>query len=174
VQIAIAEALVALTGASHEPQNRGTDGCSIPTYAVPLTGLALGFARLATGIGLAHPRAEAARRIYQAAVAEPFYVAGTGQLCTDMMKSLQGAALIKTGAEGVFCAALAGLGLGVALKIDDGTKRASDAAMAAVIARLLPEHEEMARRWTNAPILTRRGAKVGEVRAVRAAFQTRA
>ena len=91
-----------------------------------------------------------------------------------MMKSLQGAALTKTGAEGVFCAALAGLGLGVALKIDDGTKRASDAAMAAVIARLLPEHEEMARRWTNAPILTRRGAKVGEVRAVRAAFQTRA
>jgi len=174
VQIAVAEALGALTGASHAPQNRGTDGCSIPTYAVPLTSLALGFARFATGIGLAHVRADAARRIYQAAVAEPFYVAGTGQLCTDMMTALQGAALIKTGAEGVFCAALAGLGVGVALKIDDGTNRASEAAMAAIIARLLPEHTEMARRWTSAPVLTRRGAKVGEVRSVGAAFQTRA
>ena len=46
-------AALALTGASHAPQNRGTDGCSIPTYAVPLASLALGFARFATGIGLA-------------------------------------------------------------------------------------------------------------------------
>jgi L-asparaginase II len=91
-----------------------------------------------------------------------------------MMTALQGAALIKTGAEGVFCAALAGLGVGVALKIDDGANRASEAVMAAVIARLLPEREEMVRRWTNTPVLTRRGAKVGEVRALRAAFQTRA
>ena len=52
VQVAVAEALASLTGASHGTENCGIDGCSIPTYAVPLSSLALGFARLATGIGL--------------------------------------------------------------------------------------------------------------------------
>jgi L-asparaginase II len=174
VQVAVGEALATMTGASHGPENCGTDGCSIPTYAVPLSSLGLGFARFASGIGLERSRAEAARRIYQAAVSEPYYVAGTGRFCTDMTKALQGAALIKTGAEGVFCAAFAGLGLGVALKIDDGATRAAEAVMAAVVARLLPEHEEGARRWSNAPVVTRRGAKVGEVRALAATLQVRA
>ena len=46
VQIAVAEALSSLTGAPHGAENCGIDGCSIPTYAVPLSSLALGFARL--------------------------------------------------------------------------------------------------------------------------------
>jgi len=41
----------------------GTDGCSIPTYAAPLKSIALGFARLATGQGLAPERAKAAKRV---------------------------------------------------------------------------------------------------------------
>jgi L-asparaginase II len=174
VQIAVGEALASLTGAPHGRENCGIDGCSIPTYAVPLTSLALGFARFASGIGLPRSRADAARRIYAAAVAEPFYVAGTGRICTELMTALRGAALVKTGAEGVFCAAFAGLGLGVALKAEDGATRAAEAMLAAVIARLLPEYEETARRWSSAPVVTRRGAKVGEVRALKAAFQARA
>ena len=171
VQVAVGEALASLTGAPHGPENCGTDGCSIPTYAVPLSNLAAGFARFASGIGLGRERAEAARRLYQAAVTEPFYVAGTGRLCTDLVKALRGAALIKTGAEGVFCAAFAGLGLGVALKADDGAGRAAEAMMAAVVAGLLPEHGEAARRWTNAAVVTRKGAKVGEVTALKVALQ---
>ena len=174
VQVAVTAALSSMTGAAHGAENCGTDGCSIPTYAVPLSSLALGFARLATGIGLERERADAARKIYQAAVSEPFYVAGTGRIDTDLMKHLGGAALVKTGAEGVFCAALAGLGLGVALKADDGATRASEAMMAAVVARLLPEHTDFLRRWTNAPVVTRKGAKIGEVRALAAPFQARA
>ncbi len=174
VQVAVSEALANLTGAPHGAENSAVDGCSIPTYAVPLKSLALGFARFASGIGLERSRADAARRIFEAAVAEPFYVAGTGRICTDMMTLLRGAALIKTGAEGVFCAGLANLGLGVALKVDDGATRAAEATMAAVIARLLPEHEEALRRWTNAPVNSRRGARVGEVRALKSVFQARA
>jgi L-asparaginase II len=174
VQRAVSEALSSMTGTSHSPDNCGVDGCSIPTYAVPLEKLALGFARFASGIGIERSRADAARRIYQAAVSEPFYVAGSGRICTDLMALLKGAALIKTGAEGVFCAALSGLGLGVALKIDDGATRAAEAVMAATIAQLLPEHEEELKRWSNAPVLTRRGAKVGEVRALKTALSARA
>jgi L-asparaginase II len=171
VQVEVTAALAGMTEERHAAENGATDGCSIPTYAVPLTSLALGFARLATGVGLERQRAEAARKIYEAAVAEPFYVAGTGRICTLVMTELAGAALIKTGAEGVFCAALGGLGLGVALKADDGSTRASEALMAAVLARLLPEHIEFLRRWTNAPVMSRKGAKVGEVRALAAPFQ---
>jgi L-asparaginase II len=173
VQKEVTAALASMTGAPHGEENRGTDGCSIPTFAVPLSNLAFGFARLATGVGLERQRAEAARKIYEAAVSEPFYVAGTGRICTQVMTELKGAALIKTGAEGVFCASLSGLGLGVALKADDGMTRASEAMMAGVLARLLPEHTEFLRRWTNAPVVTRKGAKIGEVRALGAAFQAR-
>lgn len=173
VQKMVREALEGLTGAPHTPERRGVDGCSIPTYSVPLTALALGFARFATGIGMPRERADAARRIYEAGVAEPFYVAGTGCFCTDAMNLLRGAALVKTGAEGVFCAAIAGLGLGVALKCDDGGSRAAEAMMAAVLARLFPEHTEALKRWTHAPVQTRRGARAGEARIVEEAFSSR-
>jgi L-asparaginase II len=170
VQALVREALENLTGAPHTPDLRGTDGCSIPTYAVPLDTLAQGFARLGTGVGLSRERAAAARMIYEAAISEPFYVDGTGRFCTETISLLDGAALVKTGAEGVFCAALAGLGLGVALKCDDGSGRAAEAMMAAVLGHLLPEHAEAVRRWSHAPVLTRRGASAGEVRAVEEAF----
>ena len=170
VQEAVREAMERLTGAAHSEDHCGTDGCSIPTYAVPLTALARGFARFATGTGLSPERAAAAGRLYDAAVSAPYYVAGTGRFCTDAMELLKGAALIKTGAEGVYCAALPRRGIGVALKCDDGSARGSRAIMAAILARLFPEHEAALRRWTQAPVPTRRGARAGEVRAVAEAF----
>lgn len=171
VQVAVAQALTDLTGAGHDAGNSAVDGCSIPTYAVPLKSLAFGFARFGSGIGLSRERAQAAHRIYAAAIAEPFYVAGSGRFCTEMMQLLRGAALVKTGAEGVFCAAFAGLGVGVALKVDDGAARATEAVMAAIVARLLPEHAEAVRGWAEAPVLSRRGIRVGEVSVVEAALR---
>ena len=49
---------------------------------------------------------------------------------------------MKTGAEGVFCAALPELGFGIAIKCDDGAGRAAEAIMAAMIARFLPLDDE--------------------------------
>jgi L-asparaginase II len=173
VQQAVREALESVTGAPHAADLCGTDGCSIPTYAVPLQSLARGFARFVTGVELKAQRAEAARRIYEAAIAEPFLVAGTGRFDTEVMTMLKGAALVKAGAEGVFCAGIAGLGLGVVVKCDDGAGRAAEAMLAAVLARLMREHADAFSRWMHAPVVTRRGAKAGEVRAVASAFQSR-
>jgi L-asparaginase II len=170
VQEAVREAMESVTGALHDHEHCGTDGCSIPTYAVPLISLARGFARFGTGAGLSAGRAKAARRIYEAGTREAFYVAGTGRICTEVMAGLDGALLMKTGAEGVFCAAVPGRGLGIALKCEDGATAGSQAIIAAVLARLFPDQTEMLRKWTNAPVLTRRGAQVGEVRAVAEAF----
>jgi len=130
-------ALEDVIGAAHNADNRGTDGCSIPTYAVPLRNLAQGFARMATGVGLGQERAKAARRLFAACMAEPFYVGGTDRFDTRLMNVAKGRVFTKVGAEGVFCAAVPELGLGIALKCDDGASRAAEVTVAAVIARLL-------------------------------------
>ncbi len=171
VQQAIRAAMEDLTGEAHSVDHCGRDGCSIPTYAVPLKSLAHGFARFATGTGLGEARAAAARRIYAAAVAEPWHVAGTGRFCTDVMQALGDRVLAKTGAEGVFCGAIPAMALGIALKCDDGATRGSEAMMAEVLTRLLPDFAEVLAGRRVTPVDNRRGIKVGEVRPVTASFE---
>ena len=135
-QQAVRAAMEAVTGAVHAADACGTDGCSIPTYAVPLKNLAHGFARMATGIGLGPERARAAKRLIDACMAEPFLVAGTGRLDTRLMAAAGGRVMVKTGAEGVYCGAVPELGLGIAVKCDDGAGRAAEVIVAAVLQRL--------------------------------------
>ena len=117
----------------------GTDGCSIPTYAIPLRNLALAFARVGSGVGLRAGHAAAAQRLRMAVAAAPFMVAGSGRFDTRVMETLGARVFCKVGAEGVYCAALPELGLGVAVKMDDGhTARACEVVMAALIEKLLP------------------------------------
>lgn len=141
VQVAVAQAVEDMTGAALDPIDCGTDGCSIPTYAIPLPALALGFARFGTGLGLPPVRAAAAARIRAAVAAHPWHVAGTGRLDTVVMGLLRARAFTKTGAEGVYCAALPGEGLGIALKCDDGSGRGAEVMLAALVDRFLPMDE---------------------------------
>jgi len=130
----VTAALQAATDFDLSAAPRGTDGCSIPTFAMPLHHLALAFARVATGRGLAADHARAARRLRAAVAKAPFMVAGTGRFDTRVMERLGERVFCKVGAEGVYCAALPERGLGVAIKIDDGnTARAAEVVMAAVI-----------------------------------------
>lgn len=140
----IRETMEAVTGAPHNEDNRGTDGCSIPVFAVPLHNLALGFARMVTGNGVGAVRANAARRLMSACMAEPFLVAGTDRADTELMQAAPGRIFVKVGAEGVFCAAVPELGLGIALKCDDGAGRAAEVMIAAVLARLLADDRALA------------------------------
>lgn len=163
----VREAMQAVTGAAHNADHRGTDGCSIPTYAVPLRSFALGFARMATGAGFEPVRARAAKRLLSACMAEPFFVAGTGRSDVAMMEAAPGRIFVKGGAEGVFCAALPELGLGIALKCDDGAGRAAEAMVAAVLAKLLHADKMVAAKLVepaNPPIESRIGATVGALR----------
>jgi L-asparaginase II len=84
----VAAALQQATGADIDRATRGTDGCSIPTYGIPLRQLALGFARFGTGVGLAPAQAQAARRLRAAVAAAPYFVAGTGRFDTRVMERL--------------------------------------------------------------------------------------
>ncbi len=135
VQREVTAALADVTQARLDEETRGVDGCSIPTYAIPLRALAHGFARFATGQGLSATRAKAAARIRAAVAAHPAVVAGAGRFDTEVMKILGARAFTKTGAEGAYCAALPELGLGLAVKADDGAGRAAQAMIAALLRR---------------------------------------
>lgn len=167
VQLEVKAVLEEMTGDTLTADVCGIDGCSIPTYASPLAGFARAFARFGTGEGLEPGRAEAAERLYEACVNEPFMVAGTDRFCTDVMRAFKGRVFVKTGAEGVFCGCVPELGLGIALTCDDGATRASEVMMAAVLEQMLDLDEDEARvldAKVNPPVLTRRGAKAGEIR----------
>jgi L-asparaginase II len=126
------------TGAALGHDVCAIDGCSVPTWAVPLERLAQGFAKFATGHGIAPQRARAAARLREACARQPWFVAGTGRFCTEIMQRFGARVFVKTGAEGVYCGALPEQGLGIAVKCDDGAGRAAQAIMAAAIARFLP------------------------------------
>lgn len=130
----VTAALQAVTGFDPSIAPRGTDGCSIPTFGIPLRRLALAFARVGSGVGLRAGHAHAAQRLRRAIAKAPFMVAGSARFDTRVMECLGARVCCKVGAEGVFCAALPELGLGVAIKIDDGNNaRAAEVTLAAVI-----------------------------------------
>jgi L-asparaginase II len=165
----VTAALQASTGYDLSKTAVGTDGCSIPTYAIPLRHLAHAFARVATGQGLRPGHAAAAQRLRQAVARAPQMVAGTGRLDTRLMQRLGERVFCKVGAEGVYCAALPTLGLGVAVKMDDGNNaRACEVVLAALLARLLPldgDEASFVQGLADVPLVNWNGIEVGRLRA---------
>ncbi|MCC5977630.1 MAG: asparaginase [Salinarimonas sp.] len=167
VQQQVRAALVEMTGAPHEPHNRGIDGCSIPTYAVPLEALAGAFARFGTGEAMPAEFAQASRMIRDAVAQAPFMVAGSGRFDTRVMTRFGERVFMKTGAEGVYCAAIPERGLGIALKCADGATRASEAIMARVLGALLARDEDeraFLEECAHAPITNWNAITVGGLR----------
>ena len=167
LQVEIRATMESLTGAVLGAESCGTDGCSIPTYAVPLRSLAHGFAKMATGNGLEPLRAKASRRLIEACMAEPFYVAGSGRACTKLMQFAPGRIFVKTGAEGVFCAAIPEKGIAIALKCEDGATRAAEAMVAATLARFFETEDGVHAALTGFAATSMRnwnGIHVGDVR----------
>ena len=144
-----------------------SDGCSIPTYGVPLGGLAVGMATLADPVDLPDRRAEAILRIRQAWANAPEMIAAEGHLDTEIARHSGGRVLTKTGAEGVYGAILPEFGLGVALKVEDGTPRAARIAVAWILDRI-GAFEGLPRAtvdgWLSRPVRTVAGAAVGAIR----------
>jgi len=159
VQRAIAKVLAELTGIDSEfPW--GVDGCAAPNFAVPLGAQARAFAGL-TG--------ERGKRIVRAMTSHPELVSGTGRTCAILMRSAGGRAAVKTGAEGFFAGVVPELGLGIAIKIDDGTGRAADTVMAAMLEKFgLLGEDDAARNILRAPVTNTVGTVVGERRAAAA------
>lgn len=134
VQRLVDAALADLAGVADLPPP-GIDGCGLPNRPLPLRALARAAARLADPSGLPAGRQAALERIGTAMMREPLMVAGTGRCCTILMQAVPDL-VAKTGAEGVFLAASRKLGLGLALKAEDGATRAAEVALFALLRHL--------------------------------------
>lgn len=98
------------------------DDCGVPTFLMQLNQMASLFAQLSSG---QHIHME---RIVRAMTHHPTLVAGPNQFDTDLMEAAHGSLVSKTGAEGVQCVGRVGEGMGLAIKVRDGAKRAKYAA----------------------------------------------
>lgn len=114
----------------------GIDGCSAPNHACTVTGLARSMAAFASANHAGNLRQQSMVKLRDAMMTHPELVAGETRACTDLMRAMDGKVAIKTGAEAVFIAIIPKLKMGVALKIVDGTTRASEAAIAAILVKL--------------------------------------
>jgi L-asparaginase II len=164
LQRRMAECIAELAGLTALPEP-ASDGCSAPIWPLPLKALAVATARLARPAGLQPSRAAALERIARAMRRHPDLVAGTGRCCTEAMRALADIT-VKTGAEGVYIAALHGPGLGVAIKAEDGAGRAAEVALLACITALMriPAAATGALAPFAAPVIRdRAGAPVGRI-----------
>lgn len=144
----------------------GIDGCSAPNFAMSVAGLARAMAAFAKAREGGSVRERAMQRLRDAMAAHPEYVAGEGRSCTELMRAMGGRVAIKTGAEAVFIAMIPEKKLGLAMKIEDGNSRASEAALVGILTRLgvLDAAHPMAEKRLPAPQTNCRGIRTGELR----------
>ena len=164
MQQRVAQTVTAWTGLSRDTIGTAIDGCGLPTFALPLDRVAAACARLAA----AATRGEPAAEVVSAMTSHPAFVAGSGRLCSALMQAANGRLFAKVGAEGYYCAGVPEQQLGVAIKVEDGAKRASEPALLAVLRAvdaLSDADVEQLREFSQPPITNTRGEVVGEIRA---------
>jgi L-asparaginase II len=147
----------------------GIDGCGVPVYGLSVYHMALAYARLANPSELGAAEQKNVHRITQAMMKDPFMVAGTGRLCTSLMKVAGGAVFTKSGAEGVQCVGVPSLGIGLAVKAEDGNgaRCSTPAAIEALrqLSVLSEEQVQELKSLANPTLYNFRRDEIGEVRA---------
>jgi len=173
VQQRIRRRLAEIAGVPLDRIAVAVDGCSAPAFALPLESLARAFARLADPSGLPEATAEGCRRLFDAATAEPRFLSGRRRFDLAVMKAGQGRVLSKIGAEGVVALAArpprpGAPGVGVAVKVDDGSARGYYLPALALLRWLgfdPPADREELSSAAQEVVLNHRGLEVGRARA---------
>jgi L-asparaginase II len=143
---------------------QGIDGCGLPTFAIALDAVAAGCAKFAAAVA---DGAGAPATVFNAMVAHPEYVAGTDRLDTALMRIAGQRLVAKVGAEGYYCAIVPSQKIGIALKVEDGSKRAAEPALIAVLRHIDAigaEEVEQLSRFSKPEILNTRNEAVGYLR----------
>jgi len=170
LQVKIREAMEDVCEVDLSDAPVGIDGCAIPTWALPLKQLALGFAKYAKSEDhFPKARAAAMKRITDAVFAAPYMVAGKDRYCTGVMTAFPKRVFVKVGAEGVFTAFVPEKGLGIAVKCDDGAFRGAEIILSAIFEDLgVITKDEFAKAgvtdFYQTALKNRNGTEVGEVR----------
>jgi L-asparaginase II len=127
VQQRVAATIAAWSGLAPEALAWGVDGCTAAAVALSLRGMAVAYARLGVS------DQPAMQTVREAMLGEPYLLAGADRLDTLLMQAWPGRVIAKIGAEGVYSATLPELGLGIALKVEDGDMKAAALALVALL-----------------------------------------
>jgi L-asparaginase II len=168
VQKRIFERFTEVTGHPFPDATPAVDGCSAPAPRLPLRALAHAFALLARGVDAAGRPVPALARVRDAMTAHPDLVAGEGRIDTLLMRAVQGL-VSKAGAEAVHATGATGPGIGIAIKIEDGSRRALGPAVVSVLdglGLLDATALEALARHAGEGIRNHAGIEVGAVRGV--------
>jgi L-asparaginase II len=168
LQRAIRSTVAEAVGLQEHQLAMGIDGCSAPNYAMPLSRLALAYAKLAS----LEPDADYARApqtLAAAMIAHPEMVSGERRSDLALARAGRGDWVAKIGAEGVQAIGVRSHGLGIAIKVADGQKRGLYPAIVHVLEQLrlldAPARTEL-ERWGHPKLRNYRGMVTGEVRSV--------
>jgi len=143
---------------------QGIDGCGLPTFALALDAVAEGCARFSAA---ATEEGSAPAKIFGAMTGHPEFVAGTDRLDTDLMRAARRRLFAKVGAEGFYCAGVPSMKLGIALKVEDGAKRAAESALLAVLRHfdaISADEADTLRPYANPDVVNTRHETVGSIR----------
>ncbi|MCX8131637.1 MAG: asparaginase [Clostridia bacterium] len=148
---------------------KGSDGCGITVYGIPLMNMALAYANLCDNGFMDGKYAKSQNYVQSSMTMYPEMVSGVGRIDYELMKNFGDRVIGKIGAEGVYCAGIIGKSIGIAIKIDDGNNRAAGPAILQVLLQLKvinSEEIERLKEFYNPDIVNHKGEKVGEIRAV--------
>lgn len=150
----------------HSKMVYASDGCGIPTYSVTVQAMAVG---MSTFINPKETptRKIAVDRIIKAVSSQPFYLAGSDHFVTSVIEKTQGRAIIKGGAEGIYCGFLPEKKLAFAVKASDGGARAAQVATAAVLLNfggLTADEFKALSKYTQPVVTNWKGDVVGQIR----------
>jgi len=174
------------TGVAESRVGQGVDGCGVVSYALPLRNMALAYARLGSraapdvgGLSVVgggssptthNPQpttsslSAAADRVVRSITGDPFLIAGTGRLCTEITAGSGGRVIAKIGADGVYCVAIPEARLGMSLKVEDGDVESARPALLAALEILAPGVVHVAESFRAPAIRNTLGEEVGRLR----------
>lgn len=167
VQLLMLETIAGMAGLPAEEIHRGSDGCGVPVFGLPVEKMAYMYARWADPSGLAEARRQAAYTLQEAMTAHPVVIAGTDRFTTDLLIAAERKLLAKDGNDGIFCVGVPAKGWGIVLKIEDGSSRAVGPVILEALRQLeLLSEDEYARlrRYARPEIYNYRREKAGELR----------
>lgn len=162
----ILSAIEAICGYPKGKIEISVDGCGVPVHRLPLKNTALGFARLAQPKDTSH--SQALERVRNAMIKHPEMVGGKERFDTDLMEVFQGNIVAKAGAEGVQCLGIVELGIGIAVKVEDGNARATSVVAMEVLRQLGVGNEAIFQKlesYVTAPVLNAREERIGRIEA---------
>ena len=106
------------------------DDCGAPTLLLRLSQMAMLYANLATSD---QPEFE---KITRAMTHHPDHIAGKGYFDSELIRRGHGQIISKGGSEGIQCIGLLGEGIGLSIKVEDGSKRAKHAVAINILRQL--------------------------------------